>query len=125
MKKFFAVIFAWLLLLLLFAGCDSSQTSTQKVTVDKEATTQLKQYLAENFGGDNPTSWYPLIKDINVISEENRKHAEVQTTIYRDEEGKKIGQSIANIIKANSPIKLDYVIVKDKDNWMLAKSNTP
>lgn len=123
MKKFFAAIFACLLLLL--AGCGSSQTSTKKATIDTEATTQLKQYLAENFGGDNPTSWYPLIKDIKVISEENRKHAEVETSIYNDSEGKKVGQSIATIVQANSPVKLSYTLVKDKDGWMLAKSQLP
>lgn len=123
MKRLFCLILAFCLLFLI-AGCGSStQSSTNKQPkIDSEATAQLKTFLSENYGGSNPTTWYPLIKDVKVINGE-MKYAEIETTIFNDEEGKKVGQSIANIIKANSPAKLDYVLIKDKDGWILAKSS--
>lgn len=97
-----------------------------KTEMDKETTEKVKQFMYENFGGNGndklKTSWYGLITDIQV-TKGYKVNLNINTSIYHDNEGKKVAENIGNVVSANSEatfkIKFDNVTVYDKDGHTL------
>lgn len=104
------------------------EKNTDEVPINQEATEKLKDYFYRNFGGNGDdtlaTSWYSLIKNITVYSEDDYYWAVIDTDIYNDEEGKEAALPIANAILFWDEIKINTIKINAKDGLtLLVKEN--
>jgi len=104
------------------------EKNTDEIPINQEATEKLKDYFYHNFGGNGDdalaTSWYSLIKNITVYSEDDYYWAVIDTHIYNDEEGKEAASSIANAILFWDEIKISTIKINGKDGLtLLVKEN--
>lgn len=119
-------IFTLLVLMfcLIIAGCGSS--TSQVLESDSQ---QLSSYVFENFGGNGDpnlaTSWYGLIKKIEVRQQgDGVKYAIVSTNIYPDAEGKSFALPIANAVLFG-PIDIAWVNVEGQNGALLIQKQKP
>lgn len=104
------------------------EKNTNEVPINQEATEKLKDYFYRNFGGNGDdtlaTSWYSLIKNITVYSEDDYYWAVIDTDIYNDKEGKETALPIANAILFWDEIKINTIKINAKDGLtLLVKEN--
>lgn len=93
--------------------------------VDQQATTDVKKYLDDNFGGGT-TAWYDLIQGIEIVN----NVVTISTSVLGDEEGKNAVKNIGTAIWGYT--NTDYskyhfktVNILDKDNHIILSVKNP
>ncbi|TCS80346.1 hypothetical protein [Tepidibacillus fermentans] len=103
----------------------SSQKMDEKTRKDLA---ELKTYLKDNFTG---TSWYNLIKDVQLIKNKNEEYSVVvKSSIYHDDEGEKAAEKLFPAFLGwgndqTRDVKVSDVTILDKDGNALIRKDNP
>lgn len=74
------------------------EDEAKKRDEESRLSSELKEYLDENYGGATATSWYSLIKEVSVSKVGDEYTVDVKTDVFPDEEGKKVATPISGAV---------------------------